>query len=162
EVCPVAQILPQTPRLHVLPVQRAPHVPQLASSMLVFTSQPLPAAPSQLAKPGLHAPSAHTPPAQVEAALAAAQRRPAGPQGAMAHAAPPAPQLKGLLVRSRHSSPQAAVPGGQREASVAGRSRGASTEASSVDASGWVTIESEWSTSGAPASGTPTSPPPSA
>jgi hypothetical protein len=41
---------------HVEPVPHAlPHPPQFVGSFVVFTSQPVPAFPSQFAKPGSHA-----------------------------------------------------------------------------------------------------------
>ena len=56
------------------------HAPQCVLSVLVLVSQPFAALPSQLAKPALQAPIAHTPVPHVALALAKLQRTPQPPQ----------------------------------------------------------------------------------
>jgi hypothetical protein len=55
-------------------------VPQWSTLVRVFTSQPLADTPSQLPKPGLHAPMTQVFAAHVAAALANSQRLPQRPQ----------------------------------------------------------------------------------
>lgn len=70
-VKPVPQVVVQTPAEHTLPSgQTAPHAPQLPLSLFVFTSQPLIALPSQLAKPAAQMPMPHVPVVHEAAALA--------------------------------------------------------------------------------------------
>ena len=78
----------QAPALQVRPpVQTMPQPPQLLLSVLVLTSQPLAARPSQLAKPGLQEAMAHEDAVQAEVAFG------------KAHTLPHAPQLLTLAVR---------------------------------------------------------------
>ncbi len=76
--------MPHTPAEHVptpfAGAQRLLHVPQLPTSVRRSVSQPLAALPSQLPKPALQVPSAHTPPAHVAVALGKLQRLPHAPQ----------------------------------------------------------------------------------
>jgi len=82
---PALQVKPQAPAEQVavalaLAGQGAPQRPQCCTLVLVFTSQPLTALPSQLPIPATQAPMEHTPAAQVAAALGKAQLRPHAPQ----------------------------------------------------------------------------------
>jgi hypothetical protein len=61
-------------------VHARPHAPQCAVVLLVFTSQPLAAIPSQLAKPIAQLATAHTPATHEGVALASAHARPQPPQ----------------------------------------------------------------------------------
>jgi len=77
--------------------QLLPHTPQLVTVVLVLTSQPLLALPSQLPKPALHAARVH-----------ALDAQPATPL-ARVHTVPHAPQLLGSLARSRQTPEQLTV-----------------------------------------------------
>ena len=62
--------MPHEPEEHTWPPPHPiPQPPQLPLSVCVSTSHPLAAVPSQLAKPGLHAPMTHVPVEQVAPAL---------------------------------------------------------------------------------------------
>ncbi len=74
---PDAQVALAFAKEHALP--QRPQCDALAANS---TSQPLVATPSQLPKPAPHAPIAHTPEAQLAAALAYAQRLPHAPHDA--------------------------------------------------------------------------------
>jgi len=82
---PARQVNPQAPAAQVaaafaLAGQAAPQRPQCCTLVLVFTSQPLTALPSQLPMPDAQAPMEHTPAEQEAAALGKAQLRPHAPQ----------------------------------------------------------------------------------
>ncbi len=83
--CPAGQLCTQTLATHAAePPAGAAHVlpqrPQWAVVVRVSTSQPLPAMPSQSAKPGLHAPTAHALAAQAAVPFETEQRLPQRPQ----------------------------------------------------------------------------------
>jgi hypothetical protein len=80
-VRPVPHVVVHTPAEHTCPApHRVPHAPQFALSVLVLTSHPLIASPSQLPEPALHVPSVQLPAAQVAPALGNEQRSPQPPQ----------------------------------------------------------------------------------
>jgi hypothetical protein len=79
----------------------APHLPQLATPLLVSTSQPLSGLPSQSAKPPLHCATVHLPAAHPAVAL-----------GRLQTVAQP-PQWIGSVPRSRHAPPQSLAGGEQ-------------------------------------------------
>lgn len=80
-VSPAPQVVPHVPDEQTLPSAHVfLHAPQLPLSARVLTSQPFAGLPSQSAKPGLHAPIAHTPAPQLALALAKLQRTPQPPQ----------------------------------------------------------------------------------
>src|SRR5262245_26362899 len=86
---PALQLALALARAHALP-----HAPQLAMSVVVSTSHPLPGCLSQSLNPALHTPSVQLPALQVATALA------------KAHALPHAPQLAtSALVSSSHPLP---------------------------------------------------------
>ena len=86
-VCPDPQVVTHTPAEQSWPpAQTLPQAPQLLVSLLRLRSQPLPGAPSQLAKPALQLAMVHAPAAQPAVALASEQT------------VLQAPQLVGLVV----------------------------------------------------------------
>jgi hypothetical protein len=94
--------MPHVPIVHAaVPLAGAeharPHIPQWASVVLVFTSQPLAGFMSQSAKPALHEPTAHDPIEHTAVPLATE------------HARPHAPQFPVLALRSV-SQPSSALP----------------------------------------------------
>ncbi len=98
-VCPGGHGAPHRPRAQTsLAEQVVPQRPQLALLVCAFTSHPLAAVPSQLAKPALQDPTAQAPAMQVEVLL-----------GPAVHVAPHAPQWV-ALVRVSTSQPLAAMP----------------------------------------------------
>ena len=81
--CPVWQLTPHWPAEHTVPLgQTVPQAPQLVLLVLVLTSQPLAASPSQSAKPAAQAASVQAPALQRVVALGSAQARPHPPQWA--------------------------------------------------------------------------------
>jgi hypothetical protein len=91
-VSPLAQGVRQTPSAQLCPLLHArPQAPQFAALVPVLVSQPLPDSPSQLPKPGKHAPTTQLPEAQ--------GRDRVGPPQALPHM----PQLPRSLCRSRHT-----------------------------------------------------------
>jgi hypothetical protein len=72
--------LAHTPAVHTPLAQRLPQAPQFEALERRSTSHPLPALPSQLAKPALQAATAHAPEAQAAVPLATTQRLPHPPQ----------------------------------------------------------------------------------
>jgi hypothetical protein len=80
-VSPLAQGVRHTPSAHVCPLPHArPHAPQFAALVPVLVSQPLLDSPSQLPKPGTHAPTTQLPDAQAATALATEHGRAHAPQ----------------------------------------------------------------------------------
>jgi hypothetical protein len=80
-VSPVAQGVRHTPSAQVCPLLHArPHAPQFAALVPVLVSQPLPESPSQLPKPGTHAPTTQLPDAQAATALGTEHGRAHAPQ----------------------------------------------------------------------------------
>jgi len=78
---PVWQLTPHWPAEHTVPLgQTVPQAPQLVLLVLVLTSQPLAALPSQSAKPVAQAASVQAPALQVVVALGNTQARPHPPQ----------------------------------------------------------------------------------
>ena len=76
-----AHVATQAPPEHIWPAAQVwPQAPQLPLSLLVFTSQPLLAVPSQFAKPVVQLATAQTPVVHVAAALGRAQTFPHAPQ----------------------------------------------------------------------------------
>jgi hypothetical protein len=97
-ISPAAHTVPQRPAEHTwAPAQAARHAPQFARSLVVLTSQPLAAIPSQSAKPALQV-NPQAPAAQVAVALAGAE-----------HALPQRPQCV-VLARVSTSQPLVAMP----------------------------------------------------
>ena len=71
----------QLPAVQSWPAAHArPHAPQLVRLAAVLTSHPLAAAPSQLAKPGLHAATVQAPAAHPATASGSEHTRPHAPQ----------------------------------------------------------------------------------
>jgi hypothetical protein len=80
-VSPVAQGVRQTPSAQLCPLLHArPQAPQFAVLVPVLVSQPLPESPSQLPKPGTHAPTTQLPDAQAATALGTEHGRAHAPQ----------------------------------------------------------------------------------
>src|SRR5204863_303571 len=96
---PVPQVVVHVPEAHTWPAAHAPpQRPQLALSVVRFTSQPLAGFMSQSAKPVAQAPIAQVPDPQVAAALA------------KRHTTPQPPQLLTSLPRTAVSQPFVAAP----------------------------------------------------
>jgi hypothetical protein len=80
----VAHVIEHAPSTQLaaplLLLQTFPHAPQLFTFVCVFTSQPLPALPSQLPKPAVHVPSVHTPAVHASLAFARSHTAPHDPQ----------------------------------------------------------------------------------
>jgi hypothetical protein len=80
-VSPLAQGVRHTPSAQVCPLLQArPQAPQWAVLVPVLVSQPLPDSPSQLPKPGTHAPTTQLPEAQAAVALGTEHGREHAPQ----------------------------------------------------------------------------------
>jgi len=114
---PAAQVMPHEPPAQLgvplLPLHTLPQLPQLARFSAVPVSQPLPASPSQLPKPGLHEATPHAPPEQDGAPLGVLQTTPQAPQLVVAdrlasQPSPAAPLQSAKLVLQRNPHARAA------------------------------------------------------
>jgi hypothetical protein len=115
-VSPEAQVARHTPAEQTCPAPQALlHAPQLARSLWVFTSQPLTALPSQLAKPVSQVVSWHAPLVHADAPLEKRQVKPQAPQlltlvSAVSQPLPALPsQLPKLVLQAKPQVPDAQV-----------------------------------------------------